>query len=494
MWHNEERGRRYKKIWHTEESRYRVSMTHAAIHRESVLDSGAFDDEIDVAIEDYHGSKLGGIRAKRAGYASGYQSRPSSQGQKALGTFGFGGRRGEDYINIRPSALGYMNRGKFHAIVDKPQFNKADQIVMPKKMGFEDGVIWTINAASEIDVGPIWSLGGGDVSYKIRMAGGQSEPIITIDERARNHIWNIGARTSAAQTDFGVLFHLDWNGIDRIIADKKQVSRTGNMSWKNELRAFDRSNKLLAAIGQGMVYVPGRAGRATAIKRAWFDGTDWWLFVGAKVSEINDFLPGDLIIDPPISEESIIANADDAGQTGATTMGLSGQFSNQIFLGHYSTLYHGGWRFQSVPIGQGETVNSATLEPLQESASATVNVDIDLFGDDVDNAAAFTTTNGDITGRTRTTATTNVLAADIPGNTNRASWDVASIVQEIIDRPGWNEQALAFVGIAVNTNTDYVGFTDYNGSAANAADFNADVTVTGGGGAASRKIMLLGVT
>ena len=217
------------------------------------------------------------------------------------------------------------------------------------------------------------------------------------------------------------------------------------------------------------------------LKRLWFDGSDWLYFMGCNVAEMRqNLLPGDLIIDPPISEEDITVNSDDASQGYPTqaTMNLNGLFTRE-YLGNYIRYYHSGWRFQTLPIGQGDTVNSATLEPYQSTTgggSATAT----LYGNDVDDAGTFTTTASDISNRTRTTASTSLTNSDWPGNNTRASWDVQSIVQEIVNRGGWaSDNDMAFVAISTNTTNSYLGFTDYNSSAANAADFNADVSASG---------------
>jgi len=96
----------------------------------------------------------------------------------------------------------------------------------------------------------------------------------------------------------------------------------------------------------------------------------------------------------------------------------------------------GGGRFLNIPLNQGDTINEAYLIfPDSNFSQTTVNSLIK--GEDTDNAATFSTL-GNYDGRDRTTA--SVEWNNIPswgGGGERTSPDIKTVIQEIVDRPGW---------------------------------------------------------
>lgn len=103
---------------------------------------------------------------------------------------------------------------------------------------------------------------------------------------------------------------------------------------------------------------------------------------------------------------------------------------------HYS-----GLRFINVAINQGETISSAYLT-LTGNENDSTALDTLLYGIDEDNTADM---NTDPSGRTQTTAST---AKSFPSGVSLNStytWDVTSIVQEIVNRGSWsNGNAMGF--------------------------------------------------
>ncbi|MEM7350489.1 MAG: C25 family cysteine peptidase [Acidobacteriota bacterium] len=106
-----------------------------------------------------------------------------------------------------------------------------------------------------------------------------------------------------------------------------------------------------------------------------------------------------------------------------------------------------GLRFQDVTIPQGTTIVSAVLEFTTDETD-TGSTSIVINGQDADDASTFTTTNSDLSNRTTTTA--SVAWSSLPAwntvNEIHQSPDITTIVQEIIDRPGWSSgNALAIL-------------------------------------------------
>jgi len=95
-----------------------------------------------------------------------------------------------------------------------------------------------------------------------------------------------------------------------------------------------------------------------------------------------------------------------------------------------------GGRFLNITIGQGATIKEAYLK-FPDSAFSGVVVNSKIHGEDADDAATFSTL-ADYDGRPRTTAVVNWNAIESwTGGGERISPDITSIIQEIVDRPGW---------------------------------------------------------
>ena len=105
-----------------------------------------------------------------------------------------------------------------------------------------------------------------------------------------------------------------------------------------------------------------------------------------------------------------------------------------------------------------------------------------LWGQDTDSASQFTSTAYDITSRTRTTAAVawsppawgSIGAAGVDQRTA----DISSIIQEILDRPGWSS-GNALVNIITGTGTRTA--ESYDGDAGAAPLLHVEWDVGGGG-------------
>jgi hypothetical protein len=96
------------------------------------------------------------------------------------------------------------------------------------------------------------------------------------------------------------------------------------------------------------------------------------------------------------------------------------------------------FRFDNVTIPEGAIINTATLGVNPTFAGDNYPY-LDIYLEDTDDAVDFAT-NGTITGRTKTTAVAQWrLATSVPVSSNAStqSADFASVLQEVVDRPGW---------------------------------------------------------
>ena len=144
---------------------------------------------------------------------------------------------------------------------------------------------------------------------------------------------------------------------------------------------------------------------------------------------------------------SVADKNDDAEENTATGV-LSRRSSDLELLRDRSAIQLVGLRFQDINIPQGATINDARIQfRADETSSGAVTFDIQ--GENVDDAATFSGDYG-ISSRAVTTATVSWTPADWTvlneaGEAQRTP-DLSTIVQEIVNRPGWQrEQALSFI-------------------------------------------------
>ena len=143
---------------------------------------------------------------------------------------------------------------------------------------------------------------------------------------------------------------------------------------------------------------------------------------------------------------SISQGSDDAEEQGAGVPGSAGTMN--LTSTDVELVYDGGtrqvvgFRFQNINIAQGATsISNAYIQfSVDEDDSGTTNVII--YGEDADDTATFTTTSGDITSRTTTSA--QELWSGIPAwsgagtaGADQRTPDISSIISEIVQRPGW---------------------------------------------------------
>lgn len=132
-----------------------------------------------------------------------------------------------------------------------------------------------------------------------------------------------------------------------------------------------------------------------------------------------------------IENLQVAASADDAGEaTNGNTYITADSFGITV-----ANIYYGA-RWTVPNVAQGATISAATLSIY---LPWTVHDDphFDVYFEDVDNPSAFSagTGNHDVSGRTKTTAVTNVNATNVGAGFYGIT--VTSLVQEIVDRGGW---------------------------------------------------------
>ncbi|MBT8144227.1 MAG: LamG domain-containing protein, partial [Gammaproteobacteria bacterium] len=171
---------------------------------------------------------------------------------------------------------------------------------------------------------------------------------------------------------------------------------------------------------------------------------------------------------PTIFEVPITTGSDDAEErvsngnvnNNSSDLELSTDGSNNQLV---------GMRFTSVTIPNGSTISSAYIQfQVDETNSGATSVNI--RGQAIDDAPTFTTGNSNISSRSRTSAT--VPWALVPWTTvgeagsDQQTPNIATVIQEIIDRPGWasgNDLVIIITGSGERTAESYNG--DSSGAA-----------------------------
>jgi hypothetical protein len=135
----------------------------------------------------------------------------------------------------------------------------------------------------------------------------------------------------------------------------------------------------------------------------------------------------------------------DADKSGGSEGDMDLGSSDLEFNGNSDAFGSGyfGLRYTTVDIPPGSSITSAFLQFHVKEVGDNAALTATFWGEDVDDAPAFTTTAFDITNRTRTTASVDWvvpawLAVDDELDAQKSP-DLKEIIQEIISRPGWAE-------------------------------------------------------
>ena len=181
------------------------------------------------------------------------------------------------------------------------------------------------------------------------------------------------------------------------------------------------------------------------------------------------------------SEQKSIPSDSGRAVTGSGTVSTT---NTKLEIGSHSSgdEWSGAARFTGVAVPQGSTITSATFSlKADASYSASPNVvKIYVSAEDSDNAAALSTSSGDLNASTRP-RTTATLVADVSSITggNWYDFDVTAVVQEIVDRAGWvSGNAWVFL-IDTHEDTTTNEWQDWRSYDASAADA-PQITITYG--------------
>lgn len=153
---------------------------------------------------------------------------------------------------------------------------------------------------------------------------------------------------------------------------------------------------------------------------------------------------------------------------------------NEILFADFSTVRLTTLcRFLNVTIPPGAGINSATFTVMNQGLGGGDDADGSVYCEDTDNSPAMTTTDTDVTGRTLTTASVSWLDLNIGVGNPSSPPDMASVIQEVVDRAGWaSGNALSVIAVP-NNNARILNFEPYEVSTANAAKLDIDYSPAG---------------
>ena len=204
-------------------------------------------------------------------------------------------------------------------------------------------------------------------------------------------------------------------------------------------------------------------GTITYAPNAGFSGTDSFTYTVSDPEGQSDTATVNLTVTPsspvPVTVEQRIAlGTDDVEQAASGTMYFDSSDLELVddpdFNGNGQTI---GLRFAGLGIPQGAVITAAYLQfQVDEADSGAVSLQI--RGQDVDDAAVFSSASGDLTAR----ATTSSLVNWSPGawtsvgasGLEQRTPDLSGVVQQIVNRPDWApDNALAFLVSGNGTRT-----------------------------------------
>lgn len=185
------------------------------------------------------------------------------------------------------------------------------------------------------------------------------------------------------------------------------------------------------------------------------------------------------VIDPTVNE-NIAANGDDAHSiwyaSGAAFLSF---YSGDTLLsaGRVGSAFaYAGMRFQTIAVPAGATINSATLTIRVSGVTGTPNLNI--FGNDTDDAAVWANPGNRIKNITKTTASVNKTSWSAGADNDIT---VTDLVAEIVARAGWasnNDMAFGFFNNA-GSGTNFLTYAALEHATLTEARLAIDYTAAG---------------
>lgn len=207
-----------------------------------------------------------------------------------------------------------------------------------------------------------------------------------------------------------------------------------------------------------------------------------YLLFGARVLELNSFPSGTIVLDPTVNEQ-VGSGYDDAHEKGDSTFSNSDSSVETFSRTSPDSQFYkcAGYRFQSVAIPQGATIDVAYM---QVHCVATSDPLLTIYGHDVDDADDFND-NQHIISETYRPRTSASAVWDDDGDLQlwQNTPSITSVVEEVVGRGSWssgNDMVMLFIAsTAANFRQCYSNA--YDGVPGNAAKLYVEYTEAAAG-------------
>ncbi len=146
-------------------------------------------------------------------------------------------------------------------------------------------------------------------------------------------------------------------------------------------------------------------------------------------------------------DDRIQTGSDDASEWSGPTLNTN---SNEVWVGDQSWVEEAGFRYTSVNIPAGVTIDDATLY-LNPDKNGTTSVNI--YAEDNVNPVTFTNANK-VSTRTKTSAFEVFNINWTGGESNVATPDLASVIQEVVDNQGGVNDLVIIIGYNAGSNNE----------------------------------------
>ena len=178
-----------------------------------------------------------------------------------------------------------------------------------------------------------------------------------------------------------------------------------------------------------------------------------------------------------VIEVQVVASTDDAEEDNTGDVDDNSSDLELVFDQTEQTV---GIRFNGITVPQGATISNAYVQFTVDETDTEIT-SLTIQGEDTDNAVTFTEVDHNISSRPKTTAAVawsppawNTIGEAGP---DQQTTDIASVVQEIIDRPGWSSGNSLVILI---TGSGHRTAESYDGGFADAPIIHIEYTVGGG--------------
>lgn len=147
----------------------------------------------------------------------------------------------------------------------------------------------------------------------------------------------------------------------------------------------------------------------------------------------------------------------------------------RVLIGRIADPTRSFFRMQNVTIPRGSLINSATVT-IKANGDRGDNINIYVAASAEDNAAA-PANYTEVLGKTLTTAKSSLWSFTTSGTSTHTSPSLTSVIQEIVNRSGWNSgNSLLLIFYDNGANNDYSYIYSYEGSSTNCATLTIDYT------------------